>query len=82
MYAEANMGHPSKGVKLVCECEFVRGSTRRRIYVCLNFRSKQKAEENGRVPHVRLSVRGPKTSFFECFYTMSKQSLRSAHPIF
>src|SRR5450631_4526064 len=37
-----------------------RGSTRPQL----------RSEEIGRVPHVRTSVRGTKTDFFQCFYSM------------
>jgi hypothetical protein len=36
---------------------------------------------SGRVPHVRLSVHGPKTMFFQCLYSMGDGSCSHQQPL-
>jgi hypothetical protein len=45
-------------------------------------RSQMRAEEIGRVPHVRTSVRGTKEIFFECFWFDTEEAIAGLRPSF
>jgi hypothetical protein len=81
MYAGANMGHPSRGLSWSVSVNSSGNELVREFTFVSIFRSKQKAEEMDGCPTFASAYVGRKRVFFECFYMMSRKSLRDAHQI-